>query len=59
MNKKEKLKQLASYHSKLLKDGLMWDDVESIHYIQLGWTCKVAQIPWTIVSQPPLIATLN
>jgi hypothetical protein len=55
----EKLKQLASYHLKLLKDGLMWGDVESIHYIQLGWKSKVARIPWTTTLQPPLTAMLN
>jgi hypothetical protein len=59
MNKKENLKQLASYHLKLLKDGLMRDDVEGIHYIQLGWISKVVQIPWTTASQPPLTAMLK
>jgi len=35
MNKREKLRQLASYHSKFLKDGLMQNVVEHVHYIHL------------------------
>jgi RNA-binding protein YhbY len=35
MKKKEKPKQLASYHSKFLKDGLMQNVVEHIHYIHM------------------------
>jgi hypothetical protein len=34
-NKKEKIKQLASYHSKLLEDGPMQDGVKSVHYVHL------------------------
>jgi RNA-binding protein YhbY len=35
MNKREKLKQLAYYHSKFLEDGLMQNVVEHIRYIHL------------------------
>jgi hypothetical protein len=35
MNKREKSKWLASYHSKLLVDGLMQNVVEHVGYIHL------------------------
>ncbi len=35
INKWEKLKQLASHHSKFLKHGLKQDDVENIHYLHV------------------------
>ncbi len=34
-DKMELLKLLVSFHSKLLKNGIMWDGVEGIHYIYL------------------------
>jgi RNA-binding protein YhbY len=35
MNKREKPRQLTSYHLKFLEDGLMQNVVEHIHYIHL------------------------
>jgi hypothetical protein len=35
MNKREKLKQLASQHSKFLEQGLTQDGVEGVCYIHL------------------------
>jgi hypothetical protein len=34
-NKKKKLKQLASYHAKFIKDGFSKDGVENIYIIHL------------------------
>jgi hypothetical protein len=35
LNKKKKLKQLAFYHAKFIKDGSLKDGVESIYIIHL------------------------
>lgn len=31
----------------------------TLNTIELGWTSKTSQIPWSITSQPHLTATLN
>ncbi len=63
-NKRENLRQLASYHTKLLKDGFPINGVEAFatsiySTTQLGWTFKTIQTPWTITSHPPFIITPN
>ncbi len=35
INKWEKLKQLASHHSKFLEHGLKQDGIENIHYLHM------------------------
>lgn len=63
MNKKEKLKQLAFYYSKFFKNvhKMMLEvfTTSTLNTIELGWTSKTSQIPWSITSQPHLTATLN
>ncbi len=58
-NKGENLRQFAFCYSKLLENGLVWNHVKSIYNVYLGWASKVAWIPWTTTSQPPLNAHLN
>jgi len=60
----EKLKQLAFYYSKFFKMNLHKMMLEvfatsTLNTIELGWTSKTSQIPWSTISQPPLTATLN
>ncbi len=35
MDKREEQKQLTSWHTKLLENGLMWDGVKYVYHIHL------------------------
>lgn len=63
-NKKENMKQLASYYAKFQKMALLEMVLKAFatstcSTTQLWWMFKIIQMPWTIASHLPLITMPN